>query len=230
MNYDLLRPFDLEAAKRGDLLTDVCGNEYTFVAESGPDGDHAIRQKSDGNVFVDRASALRMAPLAWVEGKPVYPGDVLWYKTNNFSMMVVERNPYTKTGLKGVVKEALPGSVFSGGETTWAEPKSWTWERPKVPLCEVEGKPVYPGDVLYQNTPSLPGERIVVSGNEDGVFDDQGRWNGRLHLTWTPPKQKKEMWVNVYPEGEGFGYPTKEKADQVASSDRIACVRLEYEV
>ena len=49
-------------------------------------------------------------------------------------------------------------------------------------------------------------------------------------LTWTPPKQKKEMWVNVYPEGEGFGYPTKEKADQVASSDRIACVRLEYEV
>lgn len=221
MNYDLLRPFDLEAAKRGDLLTDVCGNEYTFVAESGPDGDHAIRQKSDGNVFVDRASALRMAPLAWVEGKPVYPGDVLYYN---------EKSEYLIGEARTVdsLHKSGRGLVFTNSQ--WGPFDELTWAAPKVPLCEVEGKPVYPGDVLYQNTPSLPGERIVVSGNEAGVFDDKGRWNGRLHLTWTPPKQKKEMWVNVYPEGEGYGYPTKEKADQVASSDRIACVRLEYEV
>ena len=45
MNFDLLRPFDLEAAKRGDKLTRIASGEgkYAFVADAGPDGSHAIR-------------------------------------------------------------------------------------------------------------------------------------------------------------------------------------------
>ena len=78
-DYSLLRPFDLEAAKAG---AKVCygSNGYcesvTFLAEAGPDGDHAIRDH-EGNCYVEPDYGLKMAPLCWVEGKPVYPGDVL---------------------------------------------------------------------------------------------------------------------------------------------------------
>lgn len=79
-DYSLLRPFDLEAAKAG---AEICYGSngdcesVTFLAEAGPDGDHAIRDH-EGNCYVEPDYGLKMAPLCWVEGKPVYPGDVLW--------------------------------------------------------------------------------------------------------------------------------------------------------
>lgn len=83
-DYSLLRPFDLEAAKAGELLCDIDGNDkYKFAA--GPDSNGKIVTifEKDG-AFVcpppHSPSVFRMAPLAWVEGKPVYKGDVLWYK------------------------------------------------------------------------------------------------------------------------------------------------------
>ena len=78
-DYSLLRPFDLDAAKGG---AEICYGSngdcesVTFLAEAGPDGDHAIRDH-EGNCYVEPDYGLKMAPLCWVEGKPVYPGDVL---------------------------------------------------------------------------------------------------------------------------------------------------------
>jgi len=82
MNYKLLRPFDLEAAKAGAKITDKTEIEHTFAAEAGPDGDMAVRDPQ-GNVFVMDLSEARMVPLAWVEGKPVYPGDVLYWSAQD---------------------------------------------------------------------------------------------------------------------------------------------------
>lgn len=122
-DYSLLRPFDLEAAKRGE---DICyvADRSTRIFIDGPDskGRVCVKDPVDGEFVLAHCGRYRMAPLCWVEGKPVYKGDV-----------------------------------------------------------------------LYQNTAALPGARVVVEGNEDGITDDQGRWNGRSHLTWTPPKVKREV-------------------------------------
>ncbi len=166
MNYELLRPFDLEAAKAGAKITDMGMIEHTFAAEAGPDGDMAVRDP-EGDIFVMRLSEARMVPLAWIEGKPVYPRDV-----------------------------------------------------------------------LYRNTPSLLGARTVVSGTAEGIADHLGNWNGIAHLTWTPPKVKKEGWINLYSKpGSSLGwvlsggavYDKKDRADRVSLSGRIACVRIEWE-
>lgn len=179
-DYSLLRPFDLEAAKRGELLCDVEARVFwSYVA--GPDSlskyilkvDHAPMSNGEFT-YPTSAAPLRMAPLCWVEGKPVYKGDV-----------------------------------------------------------------------LYQNTAALPGDRVVVDGNEDGIIDNQGRWNGRSHLTWTPPKVKREGWVNIVRHdrcgvaGELTDrivrncdiFPTKEAAERFALQcrDVLATVRIEWE-
>lgn len=86
-DYSLLRPFDLEAAKRGEpICYGACGDygKVKFLAEAGPDGDHAIRD-SDGNNYAEPSYALCMAPLTWVEGKPVYIDDVMYANVENIS-------------------------------------------------------------------------------------------------------------------------------------------------
>lgn len=81
-DYSLLRPFDLEAAKRGEA---VCWHdaveEMRYVGPSTGDGTAGcfewLEGKHVGTFETYPASAIRMAPLCWVEGKPVYQGDVL---------------------------------------------------------------------------------------------------------------------------------------------------------
>ena len=115
MNYDLLRPFDLEAAKRGE---EIClyrnGVTITFLAEAGPDGDHATRW-GDGNIHHIKDCDLRMRQLVWVEDHPVYKGDKLWYKT---------------AGLIIADKACGDGWFFSKDGVS-IYPKSCTWTKPK---------------------------------------------------------------------------------------------------
>lgn len=80
MDYSLLRPFDLDAAKAGYAL--VCthdGSSRKYVA--GPDTEDKIIV-TDANGVFQKSGYYRehycMAPLAWIEGKPVYEGDVLY--------------------------------------------------------------------------------------------------------------------------------------------------------
>jgi len=81
-DYSLLRPFDLEAAKAGALLTkqgpvnSSAKSPFTLAAGPGTDGDCAV-QDALGNIWVCHGDCLCMEPLAWVEGRPVYKGDVL---------------------------------------------------------------------------------------------------------------------------------------------------------
>src|SRR5574342_406783 len=79
-DYSLLRAFDMEAAKAGELLCGVMGiGDYTLIA--GPNSDGAICATNDkGNTFwTGLPEFLRLSPLAWVEGKPVYKGDRLFH-------------------------------------------------------------------------------------------------------------------------------------------------------
>ena len=73
---DLLRPFNPDAAKAGEPICWDDGRSCEFLAAAGVDGDHAIRDDR-GNLGLCQAEDLRMAPLTWLDGKPVYPGAVL---------------------------------------------------------------------------------------------------------------------------------------------------------
>lgn len=87
-DYSLLRPFDLDAAKRGEP---ICfkddGQLATFLGESDQvENDICLRwEETFGSVESGKCAMLgrnliSMAPLCWVEGKPVYKGDVLYSK------------------------------------------------------------------------------------------------------------------------------------------------------
>lgn len=62
-----------------------------------------------------------------------------------------------------------------------------------------------------------------------------GRWCPNMtdarDLVEVRPRIKREMWVNVYPNGvDDELWCTKEVADQQALTSRIACVRVEIDV
>lgn len=63
--------------------------------------------------------------------------------------------------------------------------------------------------------------------------------NGHISRHGTDPldiinvPQKHTRWVNVYPSKHhgpllGDGYPSRQKADEAASLDRVACIKVEF--
>lgn len=114
-----------------------------------------------------------------------------------------------------------------------------------APLCWLEDKPVYEGDILYRK---LPGTNEIqeltaqcIEETYGDVFIQFGLCNAeyadnrRQCLYWTKPKQKKQGWINVYPDdNQHIGlntYTTKAFADLYANKiTRIACVPFEYEI
>ena len=75
----------------------------------------------------------------------------------------------------------------------------------------------------------------AVQGSIDlGENDSISQWgskgihptNTELDLIEVKPRIKHDMWVNVYEDGVGGKYETKELADANALSRRIACVKL----
>lgn len=76
-NYSLLRSFDLEAAKRGDEICHRVSTRRLLFITHFSDKDTIVEQENGLRVICWN-SHLLMAPLCWVEGKPVYKGDVLF--------------------------------------------------------------------------------------------------------------------------------------------------------
>lgn len=81
--FSRLRPFNLEAAKRGEP---ICwyddGERVRYIGQSAAHDGGACVEFLEGECvgqFETYAPIyLRMAPLCWVEGKPVYKGDRLY--------------------------------------------------------------------------------------------------------------------------------------------------------
>lgn len=160
MDYTLLRPFDLEAAKRGAALIDPeDGTECLYVAGPHPTTQEIVVNFAGPSGFIlGKASDFRMAPLCWVEGRPVYTGDVL-YRLD--------------TGAEGSATAAFGTGVVCS-------------EWPERPFSADE-------------------------------------------VTWTPPKVKREGWVNVYPGLQGVIWATRDEADDRGCPGRLACIRIEWE-
>ena len=93
-----------------------------------------------------------------------------------------------------------------------------------APLCWVEGKPVYPGDVLERENGKAFVPDIVAISGELGMFGEglPSFLNPEL-LRWPRPKPVKR-WINIYPN---TGHSTKAAADQAEAIGRIACIEIE---
>lgn len=108
-DYSLLRPFDLEAAKAGALMTDIgigtCNVEAAWRYVAGPDfnGNIIVERLRDGS-FANPASTsiFRMAPLCWVEGRPVYPGDVMYWDCGSAVFTAGSRRLFDGLMIEGV--------------------------------------------------------------------------------------------------------------------------------
>lgn len=132
-DYSLLRPFDLEAAKRGEAVCDRDhANEYEFLAigeKRFSDGYVAVRLtrsfivKAKGYIYLCYPEDLRMAPICWVEGRPVYRGDVLYETIGGGA-----GNPY-------VAHHFENGKLVTAGVNSCPHhynPDHLTWTPPKV--------------------------------------------------------------------------------------------------
>jgi hypothetical protein len=130
-DYRLLRPFDLEAAKRGENIAFI-GVELEpreFIA--GPDSNGTIIIKDDTGQFQSSVSyPYVMLPITWVEGRPVYNGDVLYYRNSKVSICVTGLNKHDGKGLNGQLIESCEG--FTKDEDMWAPVDCWTWQKPKT--------------------------------------------------------------------------------------------------
>lgn len=117
-DYSLLRPFDLAAAKSGEPICCLSGTSYhprDYMA--GPDARGWICVKyPDGCFDICDPVQYHMAPLAWVEGKPVYKGDVLYPTLGS-------KDEFRVTGF-------VDGCLVA---TNWHfNPSALTWNPPKV--------------------------------------------------------------------------------------------------
>lgn len=183
-DYGLLRPFDPKAAEAGEPVMQMGGSLYPirWVGRSANRQANIIeRQTVSGVHHVEYAidAWLRMAPLCWVEGKPVYKGEKMWRKDGQ-----------------------------------------WTYAH------EIVGKTQQEDDGLG----------VLLQVTEQGTT-----WSE--NLTWTPPKVRREGWVNIVGRKGGsretsdriirnadiFDDEAKAKSWAGHCGDVIACVRIEWE-
>ena len=208
-DYSLLRPFDLEAAKRGEPILWI---------------DHPIRWVALSD------KELRMAPLCWVEGRPVYKGDVL-YRPGINDGPVVALEIGNEEGDIYLSFEDDAGSEFADNRRGYL-----TWADPNPVLCEVEGKPVRKGDRLWSN---FFKRWFTVTGKvgaikEASLFDEKDCYTLASSCSWKK-KVTKQGFINIYACLAGHHvastshvHATRKEADESAGSDRIFCLPVEW--
>lgn len=128
-DFSLLRPFDLEAAKRGEL---VCwhndGTKARYVGKCGMDDENDICVEYLEDCFdvtahtfvMHESDYFRMSPLCWIEGKPVYKDDVLYNNIYPEFMYIVDY-------VQGDMVYTQDNETGSFREYT----ENLTWEKPK---------------------------------------------------------------------------------------------------
>lgn len=123
-DYALLRPFDPDLAVKGEAICNRIGTSIHSLISKIPDryGYWPVWVDRRGGILnVMSDVAMRMAPLFWVEGKPVYKGDVLY-------SLVGELLGQTRT-VTGVYGDNIVSTVERGERTCLIS--DLTWEQPK---------------------------------------------------------------------------------------------------
>lgn len=128
-DFSLLRPFDLEAAKVGGVLVDPKGTACQYVAGPHPiTKEIVVEFKGQAGFVLGVASDLRMAPLCWVEGRPVYKGDVLYAR--KYNMDGAEKHYVDRLDDDGA--RVWQDEERDDAGTGYARIEMLTWTPPKV--------------------------------------------------------------------------------------------------
>lgn len=125
----MLRKFNPElAGKEGHPVVDISDKDETSLSVFiGNDGSVVINWRSVGMTIynteqVDRL--LRMAPLCFVEEKPVYIGDTVWNELGDKSAILVDSYSESRNIVIGIDPENGSPSESTPSCLTWdAQPK-----------------------------------------------------------------------------------------------------------
>ena len=133
-DYSLLRPFDLDAARDGAAIVAIVDGGTKMEPRefvTGPDCmGYCVVSTNEGVYRLGKAHEYRMAPLCWLEGKPVYPGDDLWWISQD--KWIVARGYYEHLDV-----------IVSVDQNDVAPLRKLTWAKP-VPVIEIELPPIKP--------------------------------------------------------------------------------------
>lgn len=138
-NKALLRPFDLAQAEAGAAICwSHLDDPVAFVGRCS-NNDIAVR-RDDGIIETTYEFSLRMKPLFWKEGKPVYAGDKLWHTIAKKWIVVTELQGHPDSEKEGYFVDADGINSAAALCTIDAQP---------VPLFQLDGKDVFAGDKLW---------------------------------------------------------------------------------
>lgn len=161
-DYSLLRKFNFEAAKRGEFLTNI-QESFKYILKScstkwegGVENVEYVIQLVDGydsyEYKVSDLSVLRMLPLCWIEGKPVYKGDVLWRKdkyTDEVIQVTVEsfvEQKYTNIGKHAFLN--FEGDIDTRLDFAFS---TLHWEKPKVKVQKEGWMNIYHAEGIWRS-------------------------------------------------------------------------------
>lgn len=93
-SFDLLRPFDPTQVING---AKVCTKDYNVNIKyiTGPNAlGYVVIQYATcrGEYDIIEQSKLRLAPLSWKDGKPIYWGDIIYYRNSEFKIISYNEN------------------------------------------------------------------------------------------------------------------------------------------
>lgn len=160
INKKLLRPFDLALAQAGDAICwSHLDDQITFVGEH-VNGDVVIK-KSDGKFELPNTFSLRMKPLFWKDGRPVYRGDSLWH--------TIAKKWIVVTKLQGHPDSEKEG-YFVDNHGLDAAAALCTFDAQPV-LFQLGGKDVFAGDKLWN---TLYRDWMTVASLQEGAFPLEG--------------------------------------------------------
>lgn len=145
-NRSLLRAFDLAKAKAGEA---ICWSNLHFSCSFIGEASYGkVAMKNNvGFIEIVNTSSLRMKPLFWKDGKPVYKGDKLWHKITKKFVVVDCLQDKIDAETQGFF-------VGTDGINVMAELCFWDEPKPKpkpASLFQHEGKDVFPGDRLWNH-------------------------------------------------------------------------------
>lgn len=224
-NKELLRPFDLAQAEAGAAIRwSYLEDPITFVGRTT--GESIAIRRADGIIETPLSISLRMKPLFWKEGKPVYVGDSLWHTISKRALIV---------GRLQEDAEAEKYGFFYDTQGTRARADLCMFEEPPEPLFMLEGKPVFEGTRLWHN---LDNHWVTVTGMylTGDFIDEDGRSRSPCYCTWEKPKTTIVRYANVYrrsgSSGGYLGNLFKTIADVQAlrgSRESVGIARIEWE-
>jgi hypothetical protein len=124
-DHSLLRAFNQEQAQAGEeVVISAMPWDVTYKGCTSDNTGVFYETTYDGNTLGGCISKqnVRMKPLAWVEGKPLYKGDVLYYNLTTTKALVVSEALTFGHGSVGV-RTSIGGTLHFTQELTWEEPK-----------------------------------------------------------------------------------------------------------